>query len=42
MNHVNSDGVLQPVRELGRWTWMNKVSPSTYFVEGFLGQGDDA
>ncbi|PCH34845.1 pleiotropic drug resistance ABC transporter [Wolfiporia cocos MD-104 SS10] len=32
------DGVLQPFRELGRWTWMNRISPSTYFVEGFLGQ----
>ncbi|KAF9817918.1 hypothetical protein IEO21_03112 [Rhodonia placenta] len=32
------DGVLQPFRELGKWTWMNRVSPSTYFVEGFLGQ----
>ncbi|KZT01955.1 pleiotropic drug resistance ABC transporter [Laetiporus sulphureus 93-53] len=32
------DGVLQPFRELGKWTWMNRISPSTYFVEGFLGQ----
>ncbi|KAH9920627.1 pleiotropic drug resistance ABC transporter [Fomitopsis serialis] len=32
------DGVLQPYRELGKWVWMNKISPSTYFVDGFLGQ----
>ncbi|EPS96974.1 hypothetical protein FOMPIDRAFT_1025183 [Fomitopsis schrenkii] len=32
------DGVLQPYHELGKWVWMNKISPSTYFVDGFLGQ----
>ncbi|KAI0922386.1 hypothetical protein AcV7_005930 [Taiwanofungus camphoratus] len=31
-------GVLEPLRELGWWRWMNRVSPATYFIEGFLGQ----
>lgn len=36
---LDSAGVLEPLRELGWWRWMNRVSPATYFIEGFLGQG---
>ncbi|KAL6306522.1 pleiotropic drug resistance ABC transporter [Sparassis latifolia] len=32
------DGVLQPYKSLGWWKWMYHLSPSTYFMEGLLGQ----
>ncbi|KAG2033358.1 pleiotropic drug resistance ABC transporter [Suillus americanus] len=35
---VMFNGVLQPFRALGWWTWMYRVSPFMYLVEGLLGQ----
>ncbi|KAG2034501.1 ABC-2 type transporter-domain-containing protein, partial [Suillus americanus] len=35
---VMFNGVLQPFRVLGWWTWMYRVSPFMYLVEGLLGQ----
>ncbi|KAJ7261720.1 ABC-2 type transporter-domain-containing protein [Mycena haematopus] len=31
-------GVLQPFRSLGWWKWMYRVSPTSYLIEGLLGQ----
>ncbi|KAK7033390.1 pleiotropic drug resistance ABC transporter [Favolaschia claudopus] len=33
-----SCGVVQPFRALGWWSWMYRVSPYTYLIEGLLGQ----
>ncbi|OSX66785.1 hypothetical protein POSPLADRAFT_1128402 [Postia placenta MAD-698-R-SB12] len=32
------DGVMRPYAQLGWWQWMNRVIPSTYVVEGIVGQ----
>ena len=33
----DSNGVLQPFRQLGWWKWMYRISPYTYLIEGLLG-----
>lgn len=35
----NSNGVLQPYRQLGWWKWMYRLSPFSYIIEGLLGTG---
>lgn len=30
---------MRPYAQLGWWQWMNRVIPSTYLVEGIVGQG---
>ena len=35
----NSNGVLQPFKELGWWRWMYRLSPYTYLVEALMGNG---
>jgi len=32
------NGVTQPFHQLGWWTWMYRLSPYTYLIEGLLGQ----
>ena len=36
----NSNGVLQPFRQLGWWRWMYHLSPYTYLVEALMGNGE--
>ncbi|KAF8965800.1 ABC-2 type transporter-domain-containing protein [Flammula alnicola] len=32
------DGVIQPLRQLGWWSWMYHLSPFTYLIQAVLGQ----